>query len=304
MTKVAIQSAQTIKGTKAGETLLLHWKNSLGIVIGAAIYAFGIHYFVISNEFMEGGITGVTLLLHYAFGFPPSLLNLAINIPLFIISWRTLGRQQLAYTLLGTFALSLFLWIMEIGIRTEWITPFRWTQDYLLAALYAGVCLGTGIGIVLRSGGTTGGTDIIARIFQLYKGWSMGKIILVIDVIVIGTSLIYIPMDKILYTLVAVFVASKVIDFITDGAYAARSFTIVTERGDEVADVITQQLERGVTLLPAHGAYSGKSKQIVYCVVSRGEMRALQSLVKKVDPFSFIVISDVHDVLGEGFRIR
>lgn len=253
---------------------------------------------------MEGGITGITLLLHYAFGFQPSLLNLALNIPMFIIGWRTLGRQQMANTLLGTFSLSFFLWIMEIGIRTEWVTPFRWTQDNLLAALYAGVCMGTGIGLVLRAGGTTGGTDIIARLFQLYKGWSMGKIILGIDVIVIGTSLIYIPRDKILYTLVAVFVASKVIDFFTDGAYAARAFTIVTEHGDELAKLITCQLERGVTLLQAHGAYSGKSKQIVYCVVSRSEMRTLQSIVKKVDPFSFIVISDVHDVLGEGFRIR
>ncbi|WP_438445633.1 YitT family protein [Gorillibacterium sp. sgz5001074] len=272
------------------------------IVLGAAVYSFGLHYFVISNELMEGGVTGIAILLKYAADLPPSITSLVLNIPLFLLGWKTLGKQQMGWTVLGTVSVSFFLWIMEVWIHAGWIKPFRAPDDNLLAALYAGLTLGAGLGLVFRYGGTTGGGDILARLGNKKMGWSMGQVILVFDALVIGASLIYLPQEKVLYTLVSVFIATRTIDFITEGAYAAKEFTIITDKGEEMAQTITAELERGVTLFPARGAYSRTEKNVVYCIVGRSEVHRLKVLVRSLDPMAFMIISDVHDVLGEGFK--
>lgn len=278
------------------------WKTIFFIVLGAAIYAFGLHYFVISNQLMEGGVTGIALLLYYAGELPPSVTTLALNIPLFILGWSILGKQPMRLTILGTVAVSLFLALMERWIHASWIKPFEKPDDLLLVALYAGITLGTGLGLVFRFGGTTGGGDIIARLGNKYRGWSMGQVILGFDAVVIGAALFYLPQERVLYTLVSVFIATRMIDFITEGAYAAKEFTVITDKGEELAAAITKELDRGVTLLPAVGAYSQAAKSMVYCIVGRAEVRRLKTLVRSVDPQAFIVINDVHDVLGEGFK--
>lgn len=272
------------------------------ILIGTAIYAFGLHYFVLPNHLMEGGVTGIAVLLNYAAGWPLSISTLLLNIPLFYLGWKTLGRGQMIYTLVGVVSLSCFLALMEQLIHRKWLIPFQSTSDYMLAALYAGVTLGTGLGIVFRFGGTTGGVDIVARILTRSKGISMGQIILTLDAVIIGVSILYISVEKVLYTLVTVFIASKLIDFIQDGAYAAKAFSIITEQGSIMSKQITIELDRGVTLIPAKGAFSGQQKEVVYCVVQRQEIRRLKTIVRKIDPRAFIVINEVHDVFGEGFK--
>lgn len=272
------------------------------ILIGTAIYAFGLHYFVLPNQLMEGGVTGIAVLLNYAAGWPLSISTLLLNIPLFFLGWKALGRGQMIYTLVGVVSLSCFLALMEQLIHLEWLVPFQSTNDYMLAALYAGVTLGTGLGIVFRFGGTTGGVDIVARILTRSKGISMGQIILTLDAVIIGVSILYISVEKVLYTLVTVFIASKLIDFIQDGAYAAKAFSIITEQGSVMSKQITIELDRGVTLIPAKGAFSGQQKEVVYCVVQRQEIRRLKTIVRKIDPRAFIVINEVHDVFGEGFK--
>ncbi len=276
----------------------------LPIMLGTAIYAFGLHYFIIPNLLMEGGITGIAILLNYSLSLPPSITTLVLNIPLFVLGWYVFGKFTMASTIFGTLSLSLFLWVMEVAIKFQWLDPFYTQEDYLLVALYAGVTLGTGLGIVFRYGATTGGSDIIARIVQKKWGWSMGQFILIMDVVVISASLFYIPKEKVLYTLVTVFIASRMIDFIQEGAYAAKAFTIITNHSEAIASAITREIDRGVTLFPAKGAFSQEPKQVVYCVVYRHEMRRMRALVREVDPKAFLVISDVHDVLGEGFRME
>jgi uncharacterized membrane-anchored protein YitT (DUF2179 family) len=277
-------------------------KSALPIMLGAAIYAFGLHYFIIPNELMEGGLTGIALLLNYSMGLPPSWTTLIMNIPLFILGWKVFGARGMVLTLLGTISLSFFLWIMELFIRAGWIEPLRTSHDFILAALYAGVTIGAGLGIVFRFGGTTGGADIIARLAYKKKGLSMGRVILWFDAVVIGLSLFYIPKEKVLYTLVTVFIASRIIDFINEGAYAAKAFTIMSSKPEQMAQSITQEMDRGVTLFQARGAYSRQQVDVVYCVVYRQEERRLKSLIQSIDPHAFIIISDVHNVLGEGFR--
>lgn len=281
----------------------INWLQSiLPILIGTAVYAFGLHYFIIPNRLMEGGITGVALLINYIFHVPLSITTLVINIPLFIAAWKIFGRESMIYTITGTLSLTFFLWVMERLIVSEWIVPFRTEQDYFLVTAYAGLTLGVGLGIVFRYGGTTGGTDIIARIVQKWKGWSIGQIILLFDAIVIGSAFFFIPKEQILYTFVAVFITSKVIDIVIEGAYAAHAFTIISDHADQLVSIITSQTDRGATLIPAYGGYSKTPKNMVYCVVYRQEMKRLKDLIRTVDPRAFIIINEVHDVLGEGFK--
>ena len=251
---------------------------------------------------MEGGVTGIAILLHYSLGFELSITTLLLNIPLFILGWRILGKYSMLMTIIGALGLSFFLWIFEETFKHGWLKPFQTEHDFILAALYAGVTLGGGLGIVFRYGGTTGGVDIAARIISKGRGWSMGQIILASDVIIIGSSLLYISIEKVLYTLVTVFIASRLIDFIQEGAYAAKAFAIITDHGQDIAIQVTSEMDRSVTIIPAVGGYSGGDKQVVYCVVSRQEIRTLRMIVTGIDPAAFIVINDVHDVLGEGFK--
>ncbi|MHA6483917.1 YitT family protein [Paenibacillus sp. strain BS8-2] len=281
--------------------ILLQARLILPILLGTAVYAFGLQYFLLPNSLMEGGVTGIGVLLNYAAGWPLSITTLLLNIPLFLLGWRALGKTQMLYTIIGTVSLSLFLALFETMTKQGWIVPFQSTNDSMLIALYAGATLGTGLGIVFRFGGTTGGIDIIARILSR-RGLSMGQIILMFDAIIIGISMLYISLEKVLYTLVVVFIASKIIDFIQDGAYSAKAFSIFSDHSAVIAKQITIELERGVTLMPAKGAFSGQNKEIVYCVVGRFETRRLKTIVRNIDPRAFIVIADVHDVLGEGFK--
>jgi uncharacterized membrane-anchored protein YitT (DUF2179 family) len=284
-----------------------NWQASLlqifPILLGTAIYAFGLHYFIIPNQLMEGGVTGIALLLNYSMNLAPSYTILILNIPLFFVGWKVFGPKGMVYTIIGTVGVSFFLWVMERLIEMGWMVPFKSDQDYFLATLYAGVTIGAGLGIVFRYGGTTGGIDIIARILHKTRGASMGQTILFFDAIVIGLSLFYIKKEQVLYTLVAVFIASRVIDFLSEGAYAAKAFTVVTDMAPFMSDIITKEMDRGVTLFTAKGAFSGSEKEVVYCVVYRHEVRKLKALVRQIDPKAFIVIHDVQDVLGEGFKL-
>jgi uncharacterized membrane-anchored protein YitT (DUF2179 family) len=282
--------------------LFIQLHTIIPIIAGSAIYAFGLLYFIIPNELMEGGVTGITVLLNYAFNISPSISTMVLNIPLFLVGMKILGKRQSIYTGLGIGSLTLFLWLFEALIDRGYVVPFQTEQDYILAALYAGVTLGAGLGIVFRFGGTTGGSDIIARIINRKFGFSMGQIILSLDILIIGLSLFFIPLERILYTLVAVFIASKVIDFIQEGAYAAKAFTIISDHAPDIAHRISTEMERGVTLIPAIGAYSKQAKHMVYCVVSRQEIRRLTGIAKSLDPRAFIIINDVNDVHGEGFK--
>lgn len=274
-------------------------KNIFFILLGSAIFSFGIVHFNMQNNLAEGGFTGITLLLYFLFNWDPSYVNLLLNIPLFFIGWRLLGKNVFLYTLIGTVAVSVFLWIFQ---RYQINMPFK--DDLTLAALFAGVFIGVGLGIIFRFGGTTGGVDIIARLVHKYIGWSMGKTMFLFDVVVITLSLIfYLTYQEAMYTLVAVFVGARVIDFMQEGAYSARGAIIISEKNQEIADKIMTEMERGVTVLKGHGSYSKQEKEVLYCVVGRNEIVLLKRVITSVDPHAFVSVTMVHDVLGEGFTL-
>jgi uncharacterized membrane-anchored protein YitT (DUF2179 family) len=277
----------------------LKMKNIFFILLGSAIFSFGIVHFNMQNNLAEGGFTGITLLLYFLFNWDPSYVNLLLNIPLFFIGWRLLGKNVFLYTLIGTIAVSVFLWIFQ---RYQINMPLK--DDLTLAALFAGVFIGVGLGIIFRYGGTTGGVDIIARLVHKYIGWSMGKTMFLFDVVVITLSLIfYLTYQEAMYTLVAVFVGARVIDFMQEGAYSARGAIIISEKNQEIADKIMTEMERGVTVLKGHGSYSKQEKEVLYCVVGRNEIVLLKRVITSVDPHAFVSVTIVHDVLGEGFTL-
>lgn len=279
--------------------LSIKLKNVLFICLGAAIYGFGITHFNIEDHLAEGGLTGVTLILFALFRWDPGILNLVLNIPLFLVGWRLLGRNAFIYTSIGTVAFSFFVWFFRHFYFLD--IPLR--HDMTLAALFAGVFGGVGLGIIFRYGGTTGGSDIIARIMDKYFGISVGKTFFLTDTIVIASSLIYLDYKEAMYTLVAVFVGSRVIDFIQKGAYAAKAAIIISNQNKEIAKQIHDVMDRGATLLRGKGSFTDEEKDVLYCVVSRNEIFRLKNVIKQVDPHAFVAVNDINDALGEGFTL-
>jgi uncharacterized membrane-anchored protein YitT (DUF2179 family) len=284
-----------------GFCMILHMrvKNILLIIFGAAIMAFGLVNFNMQNKLAEGGFTGITLLFYFLFKWDPSYTNLILNIPLFFIGWKLLGRNTFFYTIIGTVSVSVFLWIFQ---RNAIDMPLK--NDLTLAALFAGVFTGIGLGIIFRYGGTTGGVDIIARLIHKYTGGTMGKTMFIFDACVITVSLItYLNYKQAMYTLVAVFVGARVIDFMQEGAYSARGAMIISDKKEEIAEKIMEELDRGVTILKGYGFYTRSDREVIYCVVAKNEIFRLKSLITSIDPHAFVSISVVHDVHGEGFTL-
>ncbi|MFB1098826.1 MULTISPECIES: YitT family protein [Bacillaceae] len=277
----------------------LRIKNILFILLGAAIFSFGIVHFNIANKLGEGGFTGITLILLFEFDWDPAIMNLVLNIPLFLIGWKFLGRTTFVYTIIGTVAVSLFLRLFQ-----TYSFNIDLGNDLLIASLLAGVFIGVGLGIIFRFGGTTGGVDIIARLANKYAGWTMGRTMFLFDAVVIVTSVLtYLDLIRGMYTLVAVFVGARVIDFIQEGAYSARGATIISSQSADIANQILKQMDRGVTVLDGRGSFTGEKRDVLYCVVARNEIVRLKAIITSVDPHAFVALSEVHDVMGEGFTL-
>ena len=272
----------------------------LTILLGAAIYAFGLTYFVVPHHLFEGGATGITLITFYLFKIPVSLMNLLINIPLFILAWKIFGAKSLYSSLLGTLALSAWLAFFErIPLHIDL------QGDLLITALIAGILLGIGLGIIFNAGGTTGGTDILARIINKYTHISMGKLLFILDFcILMLILLIFKDLRLVSYTLLFDFIVSRVIDLIGEGGYAGKGFMIITKRPDHLAKVINDDLGRGVTFISGQGYYSQKDLKIIYCIVGRNEIVKMKEMIHRIDPQAFITITEAHEILGEGFTFE
>lgn len=277
----------------------LRIKNIFFILFGAAIYSFGLVHFNMQNNLAEGGFTGLTLIFYQLTGFNPSYSNLILNVPLFFIGWKYLGRTTFYYTIIGTVGLSLWLWIFN-----KYQVPIELGNDLILVALFAGVFIGVGLGIIFRYGGTTGGVDIIAQFANKLFGMAIGRVMFIFDAVVIALSILtYLNYREAMYTLVAVFIASRVIDFIQEGTYSARGAMIISNKNNEIAEKIMKEMERGVTVLNGYGFFTKQNREILYCVVSKNELFRLKNAITSVDPHAFVSVTEVHDVLGEGFTL-
>ncbi|MCY0888189.1 MAG: YitT family protein [Alicyclobacillaceae bacterium] len=263
------------------------------IIVGGFVYSLGLNLFLVANHLAEGGFIGISVLLLYKLNIPISISFLVLNIPLLLLAWRQFGHQFVWKTTLGVVSVSLFTEL------TSHLTVV--THDKLLAALYAGVITGIGLGLIFRVGGTTGGADIIARMMRQYRGIAMGKTMFAIDVLVIVLVGWLVGYVIAMYSLVALFVSSRVIDFVIEGLSRSKALHVISSEYEQIIDAIHEHLGRGTTLLQAQGGYTGQIRPVVYCVVSRDEVLRVQRIVANIDPTAFVIVNDVHEVLGEGF---
>jgi uncharacterized membrane-anchored protein YitT (DUF2179 family) len=265
------------------------------ITFGALLSATAARSFLVPNEVVAGGITGLAIMLNSLMDLPIGWLIIGFNIPLFIFGFRMLGGLKFAVrTVYATV-------LLAFGI--DYIAPFLpiVTDDPLLYSIYGGLLDGIGMGLVLRVGGTTGGTDIIARIVERRYGVAPGRVILLVDIaIYVGAFFLYGP-EKALYALIVAFIATRVIDATLAAGKGSRQLFIITQTPDAIVRDVFAELVRGVTLLEGRGGYTHRKRNILVCAVARSEVGVIKAIVNTHDPKAFVIIGEALEVLGEGF---
>jgi len=266
-------------------------------ILGGICYAVSVDMFSTPNHISLGGLTGISTLLNYLFNLPVGIMIFVMNIPLYILSFKILGAKFLARTVVATASTSIF-----IDILKKWIPTY--TNDPLLAAIFCGVTCGIALSLVFMRGATTGGTDIIAKLVHKFRpNFSLGKVLLLCDVVVILISgIVYKNLESMLYASITIFVVSKTVDFIIYGSAGGKLLLIVTSKTDEMTDAITQRLERGATILPAKGGYTKENKNMILCAVRSHEIANINKIVKDIDPHAFTMITNASEIVGEGFQ--
>ncbi|MCY9545531.1 YitT family protein [Lysinibacillus xylanilyticus] len=264
------------------------------VVVGAAIIAIGFNVFLLPNQVASGGVSGISTILHGLFGWNPGFVQYAFNIPLFIAGVLLLGKKFGIKSFIGTVTLPLI-----VLLTNSW---GPWTDNPLLGALFGGIVVGLGIGLVFKGNASTGGTDLLAQIITKYTGISLGTSVLLIDGIIAISAAIVFDLEKGLYALIGLYVTTKTIDIIQLGFSQSKMVYIITMKQDEVRDAIYAEIERGVTKLPAIGGYTGEARPVLMVVVYQTEFTKLKQLIKNVDPSAFVIVSNAYEVLGEGFK--
>ena len=265
----------------------------LFIILGAFFFALAVNLFVIPNEFGEGGVTGLTIIFYYLFQWSPGLVNLIINSFLLIAGYKFLDKTTTIYTIIAVLFNSLFLHLTE-----SWSIP---SDELILNAVFGGIFTGVGIGMIIRVGGTTAGTAILARMTNKYLDWNISYSLLFFDLIVVFCSYFIIGAESLMYSIVMLYVGTKVMDFIIEGLNPKKAVMIISKEQDKIAEQVNNVMERGVTVLSGHGYYTKSPKEVLYIVISKQEVSALKKIVKAIDIDAFVTIHDVRDVFGEGF---
>ncbi|MDR2975934.1 MAG: YitT family protein [Streptococcaceae bacterium] len=274
--------------------LFKHLTNLFWITIGTGIYSFGFVKLNMANHLAEGGVSGISLIGHFLLNINPSITTLLLNVPLLIIGYRFLGRRLFTFTVYGIGVLAFWIWLWQLiplSINID--------GDFLIAALLAGVFSGIGLGLVFRNGGTTGGTDIIARLIQDRNGVPLGRTMMIADSFVLIASLSYVDLKHMMYTLICSFVASQVLELVQSGGYTVRGMLIVTRFPDELAKKIQKEMGRGVTFLNGEGGFSRESMKIIYVVLNPREIQETKQMIQKTDDKAFTTIINVHEVMGD-----
>ncbi|MHB1454921.1 MAG: YitT family protein [Saccharofermentanales bacterium] len=284
------------------------------IVVGSAILAVALDVFLVPNKIASGGITGVaTVIFHLSSGYVPvGIAIIVMNIPLFIIGLKVLGRMFMFKSGISILLLSVFVDILEPytarfaqNYLTDLTNPGSNT-DLLLFCIFGGVMMGVGIGLVFRAGGTTGGSDIVASlIHRVMPNATIGQLLLALDgLVVLSAAIAFRSLLLGLYAIVAIYISTKIIDTILEGVNFAKSVYIISDYPEDLAGIILKDLGRGVTALEGTGMYTHKSKKVLFCVLERTQIPRLKMLVKQLDPKAFIVMTDIREVLGEFNRSR
>lgn len=271
----------------------------LAYAAGGALYAAAVRVFLAPNDILLGGFTGISTVLHHLFGTPIGTVVFLLNIPLLVLAYRKFGAVFLLRTGLATLLSSAFMDLFALFLPV-------YTGDRLLGALFGGILGGAGLGLVFLRGATTGGADILSKLLRLkFPQMSMGRLILLLDLAVVLLSFaVYRSFEAVLYSLVAIYVSAQAVDLAQTGLSHDKLLFIVTEKGETAVREIVETLDRGVSVLDVRGGYTGEKRQMLFCAVRASDAARLAKAVRALDDSAFIVISDISDVLGEGFKSR
>jgi uncharacterized membrane-anchored protein YitT (DUF2179 family) len=270
----------------------------LFLAAGALVQAVALRLFLVPAHLASGGVSGLAQILNFYTGWPIGLMVLVGNLPLFWLGWRTLGGKRFAgRTAFAVIAYSVFVDLLAFILPAQGLTG-----DLLLNSLYGGVISGVGYGLVYRGRGTSGGSDILARILNHWRGVPLSQSYLMVDSLIILAAGLSFSWENALYALVVLYISGLAAEGVTEGTTIMRTALIITSQPEQVTGRIMGEMERGVTLLAARGAYTGTERTVLYTVISRAEVSQVKALVREIDPRAFMVIGHAHEVLGEGFK--
>lgn len=264
-------------------------------IIGSAVMASGVSFFLLPNQLSSGGFSGLATITYYFFNFPVGVVIIALNLPLFLFSIYKLGKGFFIRSIIGTVCLSLFI---------DFFNTFNpLTQDRFLACIYGGIITGFGSAIILKGHSSTGGSDLVSNIVKGYRpDTRMSNIIMIIDIVVVALNVIFFKEIEIgLYSAITIYLMGKIIDIIFEGIYFTKLILIISDKNEEIAKIIGNDVKRGTTGLFGKGMYTDSEKIVLMCAVSRGDVSKVKTIVKKIDPKCFMIITNSREVVGQGF---
>ena len=270
------------------------------LVVGAVIQGIGLRLFMVPAELASGGISGISQLINHYTGWPIGLMVLVGNLPLFLVGWRFLGGRRFAIR--TALAVVVSSTVIDLIPRLSVFPSKGITDDIFLNSLYGAVICGVGYGLVYRGGGTSGGSDILARILNHYRALPMTQSYLIVDSAVILAAGFVFGWKQALYAIVALYASGLVSETVLEGPATVRTAMVVSAEAKSISERVLEDMERGVTILQGTGAYTGSERPVIYCVITRSEVAQLKEIVQQLDPQAFIVIGQAHEALGAGFK--
>lgn len=289
---IEVNSVQTSQHKRLRKGQIV--KRAFFIILGALMMAIGLEMFLVPNNVIDGGITGVSIMLSYKTGISLGFFIFALNLPFFFLGYKHMGKTFSISTLYGITWLSIFIIILHDAPNV--------TDDVLLASVFGGIILGIGVGLVIRFGGSLDGTEILAILFTKRLPFSVGEIIMFINIFILGAAGFIFSWDRAMYSLLAYFVAFKTIDIVILGLDESKSAWIVSEKYKDIGEAILARLGRGVTYLSGEGAYTGENKKVIFCVITRLEEAKLKLIIEEIDPDAFLAVGSIAEVRGGRFK--
>lgn len=271
-------------------------KRLIFITIGAILVSIGLEIFLIPNHVIDGGIVGVSIILSHLTGWKLGFFLFFLNVPFLFLGYKQIGK---------TFALSTFLGVAVMSVGTTLLHPVPpLTSDLLLSSVFGGVILGIGVGLVIRYGGSLDGTEIVAILVNKKTPFSVGEVVMFFNIFILGSAGFVFGWERAMYSLIAYYIAFKMIDITLEGLDQSKSVWIISDKHSEIGDAILARLGRGVTYLSGEGGYTGDFKKVIFVVITRLEEAKLKTIVEDIDQSAFIAIGNIHDVKGGRFKKR
>ena len=272
--------------------------DALLIISGSIIMGVGYALFLIPFHLVPGGLSGISIMINYLVSLPVGLVIIILNVPILLISYRFLSRKYVFTTLVGMLCSSLFIDFFNLILKWP-----KGTENMLLAAIYGGLLLGLGLGLVFRGEASTGGSDVIGLILNKYLGVSVGMGIMVTDFIIISASgLVFRQLEAPLYGYIVLFISTRVIDLVLEGWNFSKMVIITTSQPEKIADFILHRLERSGSALKSRSLYLNREGEIIITVIHRKQLSELKAFIKRTDPGAFVIVNDTYEVLGKGFK--